>query len=186
MSPLCIFLPFLPYHSRSTVYVTCSAMCVGSIALPPTLPAQLSIVGLITWFPVMQLLPMLPALLHHCLVVDVNTLGILPASFLHQPSQQTLVNISSIPWVPSSPRSSPVQPPMWLALPSLSQCCSWQFLHPASLFLLSTSSADTHDDSRLLQHFLRWSIAHAFLRTYSLLLAAGAAFCCWSSLILWT
>ena len=99
----------------------------------------------------MQLLPTLPALLHHRLIVVVDTLGILPASFLHQPSQQTLVNISSIPWVPPSPCSSPVQPPMWLALPLLSQCCSQQFLHPASSFLLSTSSADTHDDSHLLQ-----------------------------------
>ena len=51
----------------------------------------------------MQLLPMLPALLHHRLVVViVDTLGILPASFLHQPSQRTPVNVSSIPWVPPS------------------------------------------------------------------------------------
>ena len=99
----------------------------------------------------MQLLPTLPALLHHRLIVVVDTLSILPASFLHQPSQRTLVNVSSIPWVPPLPRSSPMQPPMWLALPSLSQCCSRQFLHPAGLFLLSTSSADAHDDSRLLQ-----------------------------------
>ena len=112
----------------------------------------------------------------------------LPSPICPLPSE--FVCVGSWSFGLGSPHLHPIHRPCSLQCGSPSHCClnvvlDNSYVQPVHFFYQPPQQTLTTIPAYS-NCFLWRSIAHAFLRTYSLLLAAGAAFCCWSSLILWT